>query len=586
MSTKQQNEGMQKPTLMSMMAHYYKPHVGLFLSDMAAALLIAACDLFYPMITRSIINDYVPNQNLRMFLTWALVLLGIYALKALLNHFVLTWGHIMGARMQADMRKDLFRHMQRLPFSYFDENRTGSLMSRLINDLMEITELAHHGPEDLFISLVSLVGSFIVLANINLLLTCIIFAFVPLLIVFNILMRTRMKRAFARRRKETAAISAEIESSLSGIRVAKAFTNSDYEEEKFGQRTHALLDANANAYHVMGLFHAGMTFGVDLLSLIALAASGWFVLRGHINIGDFAAYLLYISMFTQPIRRLTQFVDQFQDGMSGFRRFAEVMATQPEPNPKTPQSPQILRGDIEFENVSFAYGEHGKVLHHVSLHIPAGKTVAIVGPSGGGKTTLCHLIPRFYIPQEGVITLDGVDVQKFDYTELRRAVGIVQQDVFIFAGTLRENIAYGNLDASAAQVEQAARDAGLWEFVNTLPKGLDTDIGERGAKLSGGQKQRIAIARVFLKNPPILILDEATSSLDNVTEQAIQQEFDHLAKDRTTLVVAHRLSTVRNADEIVVLTDAGVVEQGNHSQLIKRQNGIYRSLYETQFAEI
>lgn len=583
---RQTNTGMQKHTLLGMMAHYYKPHLGLFIADMVAALLIAVCDLFYPMITRSIINDYVPNQNLQLFLVWALVLLGIYILKGALNYFVLTWGHIMGARMQADMRKDLFRHMQRLPFSYFDENRTGSLMSRLINDLMEITELAHHGPEDLFISLVSLIGSFIVLSTINFTLTCIIFAFVPLLILFNMLMRVHMKKAFARRREETAAVNAEIESSISGIRVAKAFTNSDYEEEKFGQRNSALLSANASAYHVIGAFHTGMTFGVDLLTLIALAASGWFVFQGRINIGDFAAYLLYITMFTQPIRRLTQFVDQFQDGMSGFRRFAETMSAETEPNPRAPQSPKVLRGDIEFNDVSFSYGDHGQVLNHIDLHIPAGKKVALVGPSGGGKTTLCHLIPRFYIPQAGTITLDGVDVQKFDYTELRRAVGIVQQEVFIFAGTLRENIAYGNLDADEARIEQAAKDAGLWEFVSALPDGLSTDIGERGAKLSGGQKQRISIARVFLKNPPILILDEATSSLDNVTEQAIQREFDHLAQNRTTLVVAHRLSTVRSADEIIVLTDAGVAERGSHSQLMAQANGLYRSLYETQFSDI
>ncbi|MDL2324012.1 ABC transporter ATP-binding protein/permease [Ruminococcaceae bacterium OttesenSCG-928-A16] len=568
-----------------MLAYYYKPHLGLFAADMVAALLIAVCDLFYPMITRSIINDYVPNQNLRLVLVWAGALLLIYLAKAGLNYFVLSWGHIMGTRMQADMRQDLFRHMQRLPFSYFDENRTGSLMSRIVNDLMEISELAHHGPEDLFISVVSFIGAFVLLANINLTLTCIIFAFVPIIIIFNFLMRNRMRKAFARRREETSAINAEIESSLSGIRVAKAFTNAEYEEEKFGTRTDAFVQASAAAYRVMGTYHSGMTFGVDLLALIALLASAIFVFAGKINIGDFAAFLLYISMFTQPIRKLTQFVDQFQDGMSGFRRFAEVMETQPEVNPDSPQKPHVVKGDIAFNDVCFTYGEAGQVLNHINLHIPAGKTVALVGPSGGGKTTLCHLIPRFYSPQSGTITLDGVDVQQFDYTELRRAIGIVQQDVFIFAGTIRENIAYGNLDADEDAIIQAAKDAGLHDYICTLPNGYNTDIGERGAKLSGGQKQRISIARVFLKNPPILILDEATSALDNATESAIQKEFDRLAKNRTTLVVAHRLSTVKNADEIIVLTDNGVEEQGPHSELMKNVDGLYYALQKTSLQQ-
>lgn len=572
-----------KPSLVGMLAGYYKPHIGLFLADMAAALGLAVCDLFYPMITRSIINDYVPTGNLRMFLIWCAILLGIYLIKTALNYFVLSWGHIMGVRMQADMRRDLFHHLQRLPFSYFDENQTGSLMSRVVNDLMEITELAHHGPEDLFISLVSFIGAFVILARINLPLTLIIFAFLPVLVVFVIIMRTRMRKAFAQRRVETAAINAGIENSLSGIRVAKAFTNADYEEEKFGLRTSEYVKASSGAYRAMGTYSSGMNLFIDLMTLAGLAAAGIFVFRGSINIGDFTAFLLYIGMFTQPVRRLNQFVEQFQDGMSGFRRFAEVMDEAPEPNPAQPKTPQVLHGEIEFQDVSFTYGEAGAVLQHINLSIPAGKTLALVGPSGGGKTTLCHLIPRFYTPQSGRITLDGIDVQQLDYTELRRAVGIVQQDVFLFAGSVRENIAYGRLDASEEEIILAARQAGLDSFIQELPDGYDTYIGERGAKLSGGQKQRIAIARVFLKNPPILILDEATSALDNVTEQAIQGAFDRLARDRTTLVVAHRLSTVRDADEIVVLTDQGIAEQGSHQQLMQQQDGIYRTLYETQF---
>ncbi|MFV0352797.1 MAG: ABC transporter ATP-binding protein [Oscillospiraceae bacterium] len=550
---------------------------------MVAALLIAVCDLFYPMVTRMVLNDFVPNKNLRMILVWAAILLGIYIIKTGLNYFVLSWGHIMGTRMQADMRRDLFRHMQQLPFSYFDENRTGSLMSRIVNDLMEISELAHHGPEDLFISIISFIGAFVMLANINLVLSVIIFSMVPLLIVFNLFMRARMRNAFARRREETSSVNAEIENSISGIRVAKAFTNSEYEEEKFGIRSGKLVEASSNAYKVMGTFHSSMSFGVDLLLLVSLLSSGLFVLYDKINVGDFAAFLLYIGMFTQPIRRLMQFVDQYMDGMSGFTRFAEVMAAKPEPNPASPQSPRIICGDIVFDDVSFTYGSDSHILQNVSLHIPAGKTVALVGPSGGGKTTLCHLIPRFYIPQSGTITLDGVDVQSFDATELRRSIGIVQQEVFVFAGTLRENIAYGNLDATEDEIVQAAKDAGMHEYICSLPDGYDTDIGERGTKLSGGLRQRLSIARVFLKNPPILILDEATSSLDNVTEAAIQHAFDQLAKNRTTLVVAHRLSTIRNADEIIVLTENGVAESGSHDELLKREDGIYRRLYETQF---
>lgn len=573
-----------KQTLTGMLARYYKPHWKLFAADMLAALVLAVGDLFYPLITRNIINNFIPNRNIQLFIIWASILLGIYLAKIALNYFVLSWGHIMGVRMQADMRRDLFRHMQRLPFSYFDENQTGSLMSRIVNDLMEITELAHHGPEDLFISLISFLGAFFILARINLLLTVIIFAFLPPVIFYNIFMRGRMRKAFHRRREETAAINAEISNSLSGIRVAKAFTNADYEEYKFVQRTGEYVKASSAAYKVMGAYHAGMSFGIDILGFVALIAGGIFTFKGLITVGDYAAYLLFISNFTQPIRRLNQFVEQFQDGMSGFRRFAEIMAEHPELNPEHPQTPATIQGDISFEDVSFTYGDSNTILSHINLTIPAGRTVALVGPSGGGKTTLCHLIPRFYTPQQGRITLDGIDVQDFNYTELRRHIGIVQQDVFLFTGTIRENIAYGNLDASDEEIIDAAKKADLHNYILSLEEGYDTYIGERGIKLSGGQKQRISIARVFLKNPPVLILDEATSALDNATEQAIQTAFDTLAKNRTTLVVAHRLSTICNADEIVVLTENGIAEQGTHAELLRTEGGLYRTLYETQFA--
>ncbi len=571
-----------KKTVVAHLLPYYKPHMALFLADMAAALLLAVCDLVYPMVTRSIINVYVPKRELNALIFACAMLLVIFIGKFFLNYFVTSWGHIMGTRMQADMRHDLFRHIQSLPFSYFDEHRTGSLMSRIVNDLMEISELAHHGPEDLFISVISFFGAFIILANINLPLTCIIFAFVPPVVIFNIIMRRRMSSAFRARRETISGINAEIENSISGIRVAKAFTNAAHEQHKFMQRTGEFVKAAAHAYQVMAVFHSGTVLGLDILTLAALVSAAAFFFTGRINVGDMAAFLLYISAFTQPIRRLTQFVEQFEDGMSGFRRFNEIMDVPPEVNPDDPERPRVLKGEIAFQDVSFSYGEDGGVLKDIDLKIPAGTEVAMVGPSGGGKTTLCHLIPRFYVPQEGSITLDGVDVNKFDYTELRRAIGIVQQDVFIFSGTIAENIAYGRLDASDEEVREAARQAGLDEFIRTLPEGYDTDIGERGAKLSGGQKQRISIARVFLKNPPILILDEATSSLDNATERAIQGAFDRLAKNRTTLVVAHRLSTVKNADEIVVLDASGIAERGTHEKLLQKPGGIYRELYETQ----
>jgi ATP-binding cassette subfamily B protein len=569
--------------MIKILARYYRPHMGLFLTDMGAALLLAVCDLFYPLITRRIINDYVPNRQLEPLVWICAGLLTIFAVKSALTYFVQHWGHVMGVRMQADMRRDLFAHVQRLPFAYFDENRTGSLMSRIVNDLMEITELAHHGPEDLFITLISLIGAFVLLGKINLWLTVIIYVFFPIVVLVNLLMRRRMQLAFSRRRETTAGINAEIENSISGIRVAKAFTNQEHEEEKFAERTGAYVKASGAAFRVMGSYGAGMSFGIDFLTLAALVASAAFFFRGRINIGDFTAFLLYMSTFTQPIRRLNQFMEQFQDGMSGFRRFADLLAVPPETNPEDPACLGEIRGEIVFEDVSFTYGDEGEVLSHVNLHVPAGKTLALVGPSGGGKTTLCHLIPRFYTPQHGRITLDGADIQRLDYTELRRSVGIVQQEVFIFAGTVRDNIAYGRLDATDAEIEEAAKKADLHDFVMSLPEGYSTYIGERGARLSGGQKQRVAIARVFLKNPPILILDEATSALDNVTEQAVQQAFDRLAKGRTTLVVAHRLSTVRGADEIVVLTGSGIAERGSHQELMAAPGGIYRTLYETQF---
>ena len=564
-------------------ARYYKPHRVLFTLDLLAAFFMAACDLFYPMLTRTVINDYVPGRKLQLFVGWAAAMLVIYLIKTLLTYFTIYWGHMVGVKIQADMRRDLFRHMETLPFSFFDENKTGALMSRVVNDTFEIAELAHHGPEDLFISLVTFFLSFILLARIDLALTLIIFFFVPLLVLFAVRLRRLMLKAFARSREETGHINAEIENSLSGIRVAKAFDNAGYEGEKFEGRNRAYVSARQGVYRVMAIFNSGMQLGIDLLPLLALVASGLFVFWGRIDIGDFAAFLLYISMFTNPIRRLNQFVEMFQDGMSGFERFCQVMDTPSEQEPAHPRTPESFSSDITFEGVSFRYDENKTVLENIDTVIPRGETVALVGPSGGGKTTFCHLIPRFYTPTRGAVRIGGIDVRDIPASSLRRSIGIVQQDVFLFTGTIRENIAYGKLDATEEEIVAAAKEAELHDTIMAMPDGYDTDIGERGVKLSGGQKQRIAIARVFLKNPPILILDEATSALDTVTEQAIQKSFDQLSRGRTTLVVAHRLSTVRNADRILVLTEDGIAESGPHAQLLK-ENGLYAALYNTQFS--
>ena len=568
---------------------YYKPHRKLFAIDMACAFIVAVCDLFYPIIAGNIIDDYVPNQNLRLLLIWSGVLLGIYLVKAVLNYVIQYWGHIVGVRIQGDMRRDMFRHMQKLPFAFFDENKTGTLLSRMVNDLQDVSELAHHGPEDLFLSLIMLVGSFIILAGTDLLLTVIIFAFLPVMVFVASKLRKGMQEAFRATRVEVGEVNANVETAITGMRVSRSYTAASHENRKFDSANERFKLARGRAYREMGKFHSSMTLFNDLLYLIVLVAGGLFFFYGRISIGDFTKYILFITMFLKPINRLVNIFEQLQNGMTGFQRFVEIMDQKDETDTGTIEA-DALRGNIVFDHVSFRYENsdardvESKVIHDLSMHIEPGKTVALVGPSGGGKTTICNLIPRFYEADEGTISIDGVDIRDLTRESLRRNIGIVAQDVFLFNGSIRENIAYGNLDATDEEIVEAAKKAHIHDYIMTLDHGYDTGVGERGVKLSGGQKQRISIARVFLKNPSILILDEATSALDNATEMLIQQALNDLSHGRTCIVVAHRLSTIKNADEIIVLTKDGITERGTHEALIAA-GGMYAKLYQYQFRE-
>lgn len=566
--------------------HYYKPHWKLFVFDMVCALVAASCDLMYPVISRNIINTYIPDKNLRLILTWCVALLVIYLVQAIMQYFMQYQGHVVGVRMQADMRRDVFEHLQKLPFSYFDEHKTGVIMSRIVNDLMDISEFAHHGPEDLFISLVSVIGSFIILCTINIPLTLITFAVLPFLILFVVKKRTAMTIAFRKNRIEIAEVNASLENSIAGVRVARAFTGEQEEAKKFDENNQRYVTVRERAYRVMAEFFSGTNFLTSLMNVVVLTGGGYCVYRGVISVGDMVAYMLFINMFVNPIKKLIQFVEMFQNAITGYTRFQELMNIEVEQEAPDAVDLKDVRGEITFDNVSFQYDEGKEVLSNISMTFPQGEMVAIVGPSGGGKTTLCHLIPRFYEITQGSICIDGQDIRKVTRRSLRSKIGIVQQDVFLFTGTIFDNIAYGKLGASREEVYEAAKKANIHDYIMSLPEGYDTFVGERGVKLSGGQKQRISIARVFLKNPPILILDEATSALDNVTENYIQDSLDELCKNRTTIVVAHRLSTIKNADEIIVMDRDGIQERGTHTQLLEKDNGIYRELYKAQFARL
>ena len=561
---------------------YYRPHKLIFTLDMLAALLVALVGIVYPIITRKMLNELIPNRAYRQIIFAGVGLLVLYLVRMALNFFIQYYGHVMGVRMQAQMRSDMFRHLERLPYTFYDSHETGKIMSRMTSDLMDVSELAHHGPENLLISSISVILSFIYLSTINIWLTLIIFACVPFLILIAAGLRKRMRNAFMESRVSTAQINASLESSISGIRVTKAFTNAEKEEEKFEEGNKMFVSARRKAYRAMGQFHSMTSFITDIFNVIILIAGGLFLYDGQIQLGDYSAFVVSVNLFISPVMTLINFMEQYQTGVTGFERFVEIMDEKPETDAPGAVDADTLRGDIEFRQVTYGYEDGAPVLDKLSLTVRAGETYALVGPSGGGKTTICHLIPHFYDCEDGEIFLDGQELRTLTRASVRRNIGIVQQDVYLFNASIRDNILYGRLDATEEEVILAAKRANIHDYILSLPDGYDTVIGERGVKLSGGQRQRLSIARVFLKDPPILILDEATSALDNSTEILIQGALDELCRGRTTIVVAHRLSTIKNADRIAVIADGHIVEEGTHAALLAME-GMYADLYRLQF---
>ena len=566
--------------------NYYRPHSKMLALDMLASLLISVIGMVYPIVTNRMLNDFIPNKMYSTIVIAGVIVLALYAARMFLRYFVQYYGHVIGVKMQSKMRQDLFAHLEKLPFRFYDNHETGRIMTRITSDLFEVCELAHHGPENLLISSVMIILSFTYLCSIDPILTLIIFACVPILVVVTLHFRKAMSKAFDDRRKSNATINAAVESSVTGIRVTKAYTNAEREVEKFSKGDAQFVDASRRAYSAMAKFHSSTSFVTDVFNVFILIAGGLFLYSGRISFGDYSTFIVSVNLFINPVNTLIGFMEQFQNGVSGFRRFVEIMEEEPEKDAPDAEELKDVKGVIEFRNVTYAYDPSKEVLHDVNLRLEKGRKLALVGPSGGGKTTLCHLLPNFYKLEEGdgSILIDGKDIRKLTLESIRRNIGIVQQDVFLFVGTIRDNILYGRPDATDEEVYEAAKRANIHDYVMTLEKGYDTEIGERGVKLSGGQKQRLSIARVFLKDPAILILDEATSALDNTTEVLIQQALDELCKGRTTLVVAHRLSTIRNADEIAVVMNGRVTERGTHEELMEA-DGTYKSLYALQFRD-
>ena len=574
----------QRKSPLSIFLHYFGNHKGLFAIDLGCAVGIAAIDLAFPLITRKALYDLLPNQLYRTFFFIMLAVALSYVLRTFLNYIVAYYGHTFGIRVEADIRADLFAHMQELSFDYYDRNRTGKLMARLTTDLFELTELAHHGPEDLLTSGLTILGALAVMLTVRWELALVVALTIPVFLAVAMVMRKRMARASVGAKEKTGHINQEIESSLSGVRTAKAFANEAAEISRFNAANEIYKTSKREFHKAMGMFHSSVEFFLCLLNVIIVGFGGYYVMRGEMDYRDLITFNLYIASFVNPMRKLSNFSELFANGFAGLNRFVEVMRTEPTVQDKPDaKALENVRGQIDIDHVSFAYDGDLAVLHDVSMQVRPGETIAIVGPSGGGKTTLCQLIPRFYDVSSGSISIDGLDIRDVTQRSLHESIGIVQQDVFLFADTVFENIRYGRPDATMHEVEEAAKQAEIYDDIMAMPNGFQTYVGERGTLLSGGQKQRIAIARIFLKNPPILILDEATSALDSVTEAKIQRAFDNLAKGRTTLIIAHRLSTIRSASRIVSIADGVITECGTHGELLET-GGIYSQLYKTQNA--
>lgn len=565
-------------------ASYYKPHMKLFVIDLTCAFVVAIVDLIFPMFSKYFIDDLIPNKNIRMMFIIAGIILLMYLVRVGCNYFINYWGHVMGSRIQYDMRKELFSHLQSLPFKFFDDNKTGKIMNHMTGDLAEVSELAHHGPEDVFLSTLMLLGSFVLLYRINFQLASILLICVIGLLLFALSRRKKVTEAFRDTRRKQAEINSQIENSISGIRLTQSFSNEEYESEKFDISNVQYKESVKRAFKQMGIYSTGTNFLADMLGVIVIVIGGMLVAYEKMTYGELVTFLLYTAIFIRPVRKLIDFTQQLQRGLTGFERVVQILEIEPSiKDLEEAEDLKVVEGEIKLENVTFSYSkENNNILENFDLLIPKKKTIALVGPSGVGKTTISQIIPRFYDVNSGSIKIDGKNIKDYKLSSLRKNIGIVQQDVFLFFGTIRDNILYGEPEANDDEIIQAAKYANIHDFIMSLPEGYNSLIGERGVKLSGGQKQRLAIARVFLKNPPILILDEATSSLDNATELAIQDSIEHLAKERTTLIIAHRLSTIKNADEIIVLANEGIVERGTHDELVKR-GGVYNDLYHAQF---
>ena len=574
-----------KDSMLKRFVHYYKPHKKIFILDLIASFLVAAIGIGYPIITNMLMKDFIPNNNVNGIIIASIILLTIYLFRMLLRYFIQYYGHVMGVKMQAEMRKDMFDKLEKLPYSYYDNHETGKIMSRMTNDLFEISELAHHGPENIFIASITIISSFVYLMILNWILGLICFGMLPILLVISMYFRSKMKIAMTNSKIAIAKVNASIESSITGIRVTKAYTNAKTEAKKFDVYNEEFVNARSESFGAMARFFSSSQFITDAFNVLIILGGGLFIYYKIMEVSDLTTFIVSISLFISPVHQVIQFSEQFINGTTGFKRFIEIMDETEENECEGDKILENVKGDISFKDVTFSYNDSKTILNHISFDIKQGENIALIGPTGGGKTTICHLIPRFYNITSGEIKIDDQNINDFTLESLRKNIGIVQQDVFLFNGTIKENILYGNENATDEQVIEASKKANIYEYICSLEDGFDTIVGERGVKLSGGQKQRISIARVFLKDPKILILDEATSALDNTTELLIQNSLNELSKGRTTIIVAHRLSTIKNATKILVVSNGSIIESGNHDELINKK-GIYYQLYMLQFKDV